>query len=148
MCIRWGERACAGLTFVAAFAAGANAAAITVTDAKVQAGNLLVTGNASAANQAVMLDSRFSVRSDAFKAFSFAIPDYLPADCTVRLTVGSSALIGRCDAAVRLCLIDPRPAETAVGIVANCAPMGASRQGGSVEIGPAVGNATPIEEPS
>jgi hypothetical protein len=43
------------------------AAGVTITDARVQGGKLLVTGRAPAASQNVTLDGRFTVRSAANK---------------------------------------------------------------------------------
>lgn len=72
----------------------AEAAAITVTDAKVEGGRLIVTGAASAAGQQVRLDNRFTAISNVSKAFSFSLANYLPSDCIVDLTVGTATVTG------------------------------------------------------
>jgi len=100
----------AGLvTAVSALGVGsAFAAGVTVTDAKVQAGKLIVTGQTPNASQSVTLDSRFTVTSAANKVFSFALTNYLPSDCIVDLKAGTS---------------------TGSGVVANCGARGLAPRG-------------------
>jgi hypothetical protein len=86
----------------------AEAAGITVTDAKVQSGRLIVTGATPGASQPVKLDNRFTVTSSASGAFAFSIASYLPSDCIVDLVSGTA---------------------TGVGVVANCAARGLSPRG-------------------
>jgi hypothetical protein len=84
------------------------AAGITITDAKIQSGRLIVTGTTPGANQQVKLDSRFTVISNASEAFAFSIANYLPSDCIVDLVSGTA---------------------TGVGVVANCGARGLSPRG-------------------
>lgn len=77
------------------------AAGITVTDAKVQGGKLIVTGLSPAAGQAVKLDGLFTVNSNASKAFAFSLAGYRPSDCIVELSAGTSrttAVVSHCGA--------------------------------------------------
>jgi hypothetical protein len=66
----------------------AEAADVTVTSAKVQAGKLLITGTTPTAGMKVRLDGQtaaaFTVTSNASKAFTFNIV-YHPGDCIVAL---------------------------------------------------------------
>lgn len=89
----------AALGVLVAFSDVASAAGITVTDAKVEGGKLVVTGRTPAASQNVTLDGSFTVRSNASRVFAFAISNYLPFDCVVDLKAGTA---------------------TGVGVVANC----------------------------
>ena|SRR5690349_9749278 len=66
------------------------AAGLIITDAKIAAGSLRVSGKSPLANQTVDLDGRFSVQSDATRNFTFAVP-YVPADCVVEITAGASS---------------------------------------------------------
>jgi len=84
------------------------AAVVTITDAKVQAGKLIVTGQTPGASQNVTLDGRFTVKSAANKVFSFALTNYLPSDCIVDLKSGTA---------------------TGTGVVANCGARGLSPRG-------------------
>ncbi len=74
----------------------------TITDARVEAGRLVVTGSTPAPVTLVRLDKRFTIRSNGVGAFTFVRADYLPSDCIVEV-----ALVGASD-----------PPPTAV--VANC----------------------------
>jgi hypothetical protein len=87
----------------------AEAAGVTITDAKIQSGRLIVTGATPGASQPVKLDNRFTVTSSASGAFAFSIANYLPSDCIVDLVSG---------------------AATGVGVVANCGARGLSPRGG------------------
>ena len=74
---------------VLSFVAGAaNAADVTVTDAKIEGGKLVITGTTAAPNTWVRLDgqssSAFNVKSGAHGAFGFSIV-YRPGDCVVGL---------------------------------------------------------------
>ena len=78
------------------------AAGITITDAKVQGGKLIVTGQSPSANQPVKLDNQFTVNSNASKAFGFSLPGYRPSDCIVEIKVGTlvaKAVVAHCGAA-------------------------------------------------
>jgi len=88
--------------------AAAQAAGITVTDAKIAQGELTVTGTSPNANQSVQLDGQFTGTSNANKIFAFHLTDYHPADCIVTLTAG---------------------AATATAVVANCGERGLSARG-------------------
>jgi hypothetical protein len=99
--------AIASLSSIASFGV-AHAAGVTVTDAKIQSGRLIVTGLTPGPNQQVKLDGRFTVSSNASRAFAFSIANYLPPDCIVDLVSGTA---------------------TGVGVVANCAARGLSPRG-------------------
>jgi hypothetical protein len=77
----------------------AEAAQLTVTDAKVEAGQLIVTGKTPQASQQIGLDGLFTVTSDSSRVFSFQISTYVPSDCVVTLTAGAStntAVVAAC----------------------------------------------------
>ena len=77
------------------------APSITINDAKVQAGKLIVTGQSPNANQTVKLDNRFKTKSNASKAFAFNLANYLPSDCIVAVTAGTlktTAVVADCAA--------------------------------------------------
>ena len=79
----------------------AYAAGITITDAKVQGGRLIVIGQAPAALQQLKLDNRFATTSSASKAFAFSVPGYRPSDCVVEIKAGASiasAVVADCPA--------------------------------------------------
>ncbi len=83
--------ACGMMISISAGTAPAQAAEITVTDAKISAGKLVVTGKTLTANTQVKLDSLFTATSNSSKLFTFNLV-YLPADCIVDLVkVGSTA---------------------------------------------------------
>ena len=83
--------ACGMTISISAGTAPARTAEITVTDAKIAAGKLVVTGKTLTANTQVKLDSLFTATSNSSKVFTFNIV-YLPADCIVDLVeVGSAA---------------------------------------------------------
>jgi hypothetical protein len=84
------------------------AAGLTISDAKVEGGLLVVTGKSPVINQKVKLDGLFTETSNASRVFTFGISDYLPPDCIVQLTAGS---------------------KTATAVVANCGPKGVSPRG-------------------
>ena len=86
------------------------AADVTITDAKIAGGKLVVTGTTNKANDNVTLDGEFSTKSNAAKAFSFDLT-YLPPDCAVELATAASAT---------------RPTRA---VVANCAPRGVNPLG-------------------
>jgi hypothetical protein len=86
---------------------GANAA-ISVTDAKIQGGKLIVTGSTTNANQQIKLDNTFTMTSNASKLFSFSVGNYLPTDCVVDLAAGS---------------------DKATAVVADCGPRGVTPRG-------------------
>src|SRR5262245_34514662 len=68
--------------------ASAQAAEITITDAKIAGGKLVITGTTAAPGSWVRLDGQtdqsFNVRSDAEGSFAFGIV-YHPGDCLVDL---------------------------------------------------------------
>jgi hypothetical protein len=91
-----------------AMAGLAHSAPLDITNAKVAAGLLQVTGTSPQPNQNVQLDNQFTVMSDANNNFAFSLNSYLPSDCIVTLKAG---------------------AQTVTGVVANCGPRGLSPQG-------------------
>jgi hypothetical protein len=98
------------LTFAALLPIGsrtAEAAGITVTDAKVAAGRLIVTGTTPGPSQSLKLDNHFTVNSNGAGLFTFRL-NYLPSDCIVDLKAG---------------------AATGTAVVANCGPRGLSPRG-------------------
>jgi len=86
----------------------AAAAGITVTDAKILGGKLVVTGSTTSPNQPIKLDNLFTVKSDPSKVFSFSVGNYLPTDCVVDLAAGS---------------------DKATAVVADCGPKGLTPRG-------------------
>lgn len=77
------------------------AAGLTITDAKVEGGRLIVTGQSPGANQPVKLDNSFTVTSNAAKAFAFSLAGYRPSDCIVEIragTLAAKAVVARCGA--------------------------------------------------
>lgn len=100
------------LIALAATAAMAEADDITVTDAKIAAGKLVITGTTATPNTWVRLDgqtgSAFNVKSEADGVFSFKIV-YRPGDCIVALQkliapsmlgVATNALVGDCGSGI------------------------------------------------
>lgn len=77
------------LAIFSLFAATAQAAGITVTDAKIAAGKLVVTGTTPRANQLIVLEDQFQVRSNGSAVFSFQVV-YFPSDCVVGLKTGTA----------------------------------------------------------
>src|SRR5687768_11012493 len=104
--------ASAQLLAVTLIATGAPAYAqnITINDAKIAGGKLVVTGGTVNAQTRVTLDGQFNVTSNAAKAFAFNLV-YLPPDCIVELTDVASA------------------AKPTFAVVANCAPRGINPMG-------------------
>jgi hypothetical protein len=90
-----------------AWNAPAGATGLTVSDAKIEDGKLIVTGTTPRGTQQVKLDSLFTQTSTPAKVFTFRLDDYYPSACVVTLTAG---------------------AAKANAVVANCAP-GVSPQG-------------------
>jgi hypothetical protein len=82
--------ACGMTISISAGTAPTRTAEITVTDAKIAAGNLVVTGRTLTANTQVKLDSLFTATSNSSKVFTFNIV-YLPAECIVDLVELDSA---------------------------------------------------------
>jgi hypothetical protein len=74
----------------------------------VQGGRLIVTGQSPSPTQQLKLDSRFTTTSNALKAFTFSIANYLPSDCIAQITAG---------------------ALSTTATIANCAPTGLSPRG-------------------
>ena len=83
--------------------------AVTITDALIAGGKLVVTGTTKTANMSVTLDGQFDVVSGGTRAFAFSLV-YLPPDCIV--AVGKTGL-----------------ATTTPAVVANCAARGLNPQG-------------------
>jgi hypothetical protein len=81
---------------------------VTIKNATVTGGELVVDGSTPVANQSVSLDNLYNVTSNANKVFSFHISNYLPPDCIVDLKAG---------------------AATGTAVVANCGPRGVSPRG-------------------
>ena len=84
-------------------------AGITVTDAKIASGKLLVTGTNSKASTAVTLDGKYTATSSATRVFTFNLV-YHPDDCVVELMEAG--------------LVTPVRA-----VVANCGPRGVNPKG-------------------
>src|SRR5690349_17572187 len=105
------RRAFAAFVFCAFGSANAIAAApdVTITDAKIEGGKLVVTGTTATARMKVKLDGQFDATSDGKKAFTFS-EVYAPPDCIVN--------VGKAGAAT-----------TTPAVVADCArgfnPLGA-----------------------
>ena len=109
------RRPAAGVISLAALlasAAGAQAA-VSITDASITGGKLVVSGTASS-GAAVQLDGQFDAKAGADGSFSFSVV-YHPGDCIV--TVGS--------------LIPPymTAGESADALVANCGRDGVNARG-------------------
>jgi hypothetical protein len=82
---------------------------VTITDAKIAGGKLVVTGTTLTGNMNLTLDGSFTGKSTAAKAFNFSLV-YLPPDCIV--SVGKTGA-----------------ATTTQAVVANCAARGLNPQG-------------------
>jgi hypothetical protein len=104
--------ASARLLAVALITTGAPAYAqnITINDAKIAGGKLVVTGTSVSAQTRITLDRQFNATSNPAKAFAFNLV-YLPPDCIVELTDAASA------------------AKPTLAVVANCAPRGINPMG-------------------
>ena len=76
---------------------------LAVTNAKIEAGKLIVSGTTTSAGQQVTLDGQFNATSNASKVFTFNLTNYHPSTCIVKLKAG---------------------AETKTAVVANCGPEG------------------------
>jgi len=78
------RRAFAAFIFCAGFAQASFAAApaVTITDAKISGGKLVVTGATATASMPLTLDGQFTATSTAAKTFTFSVVD-VPADCIV-----------------------------------------------------------------
>lgn len=96
------------LALLAATTVSASAQQITVTEATVEAGKLVVAGTTPQPNQKITLDDQFSAKSKASRAFKFSLDDYLPPSCIVALKAG--------------------PLVT-TAVVANCGPRGVTARG-------------------
>jgi hypothetical protein len=75
-------------------------AQITVTTAKIEAGDLIVEGRAIKPNSAVRLDEKFESKSNARRQFSFRIR-YFPRGCSVTLKEGNDTrevIVANCSA--------------------------------------------------
>lgn len=105
------------LVALLATATMASASQVTITDAKIAAGKLVVSGKTSQANARLRLDRKsgagFNVTSGPDKTFSFGVV-YLPKDCIV---------------SVQEVLPSARMGEQTDLVVANCAPAGISPRG-------------------
>lgn len=90
------------LALITLLPVAAYAPSILITEAKVQGGRLIVSGQAPSANQQVKLDNRFTVTSNGSKAFAFNLSNYLPSDCIVVVRAGAlaaTAVVTDCAAA-------------------------------------------------
>jgi hypothetical protein len=101
---------------------------VTVTDAKIEGGKLVITGTTAAPNTWVRLDgqisSTFNVKSGADGAFGFSLV-YHPGDCVVGLQK----------------LISPTSLGAATSaLVANCGPAGVTPRGAWTQSGDYVRN--------
>ena len=103
------RRASAALFCCVLGCANANAADVTITDAKIEGGKLVVTGTTATPSMNLTLDDRFTRKSSASKAFTFSLV-YLPTDCIVN--------VGKTGATT-----------TTPAVVANCAARGLNPQG-------------------
>jgi len=79
-----------GLT---AFATSGLAQTVIITDAKIESGKLVVTGQTPAPSTNVRLDNKYTIRSTAARNFTFSRNDYAPSDCIVEV-----AIVGATDA--------------------------------------------------
>ncbi len=96
--------------FFSVFVVGpAFAADVTITDAKIAGGKLVVTGTTATASMPLTLDDTYSGKSNGAKAFTFSLV-YLPPDCIVAINKTGAA------------------AKTQA-VVANCAARGLNAQG-------------------
>jgi hypothetical protein len=86
----------------------ARATDITITNATVDSGLLVVSGKTPSPNQQIKLDHQITTVSNASRVFKFELSDYLPPDCIVELQAGD---------------------KTANAVVANCGPQGVSPRG-------------------
>jgi hypothetical protein len=77
-------------TAILAAASPAYAETITLNDAKIANGKLVVSGTSSKPNSAVTLDGQFTATSNAAKSFAFNVL-YHPDTCVVELKEGSTA---------------------------------------------------------
>ncbi len=104
------RRGAAALLFASANGmAAAQTVDVTITDAKIAGGKLVVTGTTRTARMALTLNDQFDTTSNGSKAFSYSLV-YLPPDCIVN--------VGKTGAAA-----------TTPGVVANCAARGLNAQG-------------------
>ena len=106
-----------GFAVISLVAGAANAADVSVTDAKIEGGKLVITGTTAAPNTWVRLDgqtsSTFNVKSGADGAFGFSLV-YHPGDCVVGVQK----------------LISPTSLGAATSaLVANCGPAGVTPRG-------------------
>lgn len=113
--------------FLASCGAGAaKTIQITIKDAEVTGGKLVVTGKTPGPVQTISLDGKYAVTSNSSKSFTFEITDYLPRDCVAHFTIGAS--------------------YAATAVVANCAvsATGADVTGNISVSGVTNGRCTPI----
>jgi hypothetical protein len=89
--------------------AGGAAARLTITDAKIENGRLIVTGTATRSTQNVILDGRFRTSTTGgLNTYTFRLNRYHPSDCIVEVRAAG---------------------QTATAVVANCGPTGVSPRG-------------------
>jgi fructose-specific component phosphotransferase system IIB-like protein len=98
-------RVSATFLFSTLIATAAQAANVTITDAMIAGGRLVVTGTTATANMPLTLDGKYTTTSNAKRAFTFSLA-YEPSDCLV--AVGKTGSVAA-----------PVPA-----VVANCAARG------------------------
>ena len=84
------------LIALAASATAAGAPDLTITDAKIAAGKLVITGTTARPGMRLRLDGKsaadFNITSKSDRTFSFSVV-YLPKDCIVEENAGSSSII-------------------------------------------------------
>jgi len=92
------------LTLLPVSALGA-APEVTIADAAIESGKLMVTGTSASANETLTLDGKYAAQSNAAKAFTFSLA-YVPTDCIVAIGKSGSS------------------AAPVQAVVANCAARG------------------------
>jgi len=102
---------------LAASAMAAGAPDVTITDAKIAAGKLVITGTTARSGTRLRLDGKsgadFNVTSKSDKTFSFGVV-YLPKDCIVN---------------IQKALPSDQVAGSTEAVVANCSPAAISPRG-------------------
>lgn len=89
------------------FGCAVEAATILITEAKVVDGELVVSGTRQPGGK-VVLDGRFTAKTDGSGGFTFRLSDYLPPTCVVVVSAGD---------------------DSKTGVIANCGQRGVSPRG-------------------
>ncbi|MEJ8574085.1 hypothetical protein [Microbaculum marinum] len=79
----------------------AEASKLTVSDARIAGGRLVVEGKTPEPRQTVTLDEKYTAKSNSERSYSFSLPAYHPADCIVAIDAGLSsatAVVANCGA--------------------------------------------------